>query len=138
MAEPMPWYSREGLEAAVVPPTDALAERIARARAGFEGGITNGLVGAMNGLGETREQFLARRAALAPGWAAALRAHGAARDDQMRGYEGQLSALLARLRGGPQMPPASMPGSLESMVNGRPVPNPNPSVTPPPMIGVRQ
>lgn len=137
MAGPMPWYSREGLEAAVVPPTDALAERIARARAGFEGGISNRLAGAMNGFGETQDQFLARRAALAPGWDAALRAQGAARADQMRGYEGQISALLARLRGVGQMPPAIMPGSLESVVNGRPVQNPNPSITPPPMIGSR-
>lgn len=53
-----------------------------------------------------------------------------------RANPGVLEQMLMRLRG-PQMPAAIPRGSLAEILNAQRVANPNPSMTPPPMIGMR-
>lgn len=86
----------------------------------------------MDKLAESSEQYRARRAVVDPAWDAKLRAFS----EQRAGATDPLSALIAKFRG-PQMPPAVMPGSLESIINGQRVSNPRPGMVPPPMIGAR-
>jgi hypothetical protein len=110
--------------------TQAAIQAVERARAAAAGGIADG-VGAVgssirSALGPNEEQAL-RQARAQAAWQERLA--------QSRAQPGMLSQILSSLRS--PMPAAMPRGALAEILNAQRVSNQNPSVTPPPMIGVR-